>query len=104
MNNKEKWIDDVLSGLDGMEHRAQPDPAFVKNLEARLLQKPRITNLSSSTIWAVAASFLVLLSLNIAIPSIQQQKQRIVQTDGYEQLMDDYNLIPADDLTFTDYE
>jgi len=59
----ENWINEVLNSTNGMM-KVVPDDSLLLKIEDRLVQQNTI---SSQWVWIAAASFAILLSINIKL-------------------------------------
>jgi hypothetical protein len=69
---KEKWKDDILNSLQGME-RAEPNPFLYTRIEARLQAD---TGLSKLQIRLAGALMIALLMVNVWIAGTADSSQR----------------------------
>lgn len=68
-NNKETWKEEVMQSLDSIEE-IEPSSILWSRLENKLNLKPnKIILISNTKIWAVAASTIFLLGINIFVLS-----------------------------------
>jgi hypothetical protein len=64
-NNKDYWKDEVMQSINGLQ-QAEPNVVLWAKLENRLLQEPiHIKMVLKSKLWAVTASIIFLLGINI---------------------------------------
>jgi hypothetical protein len=62
---QEKWLDEVLNSLDGIQPAAAP-PNLLEKAMRRAQERPAmVVPLRSRQSWAMAASFALLLTANI---------------------------------------
>ncbi|PWA05867.1 hypothetical protein [Flavobacterium psychrotolerans] len=66
----ENWINEVLNSANGMM-KVVPDDSLFSKIENRINRK---TIISSQWIWVTAASFIILLSLNIKLILVKSNK------------------------------
>ncbi len=59
----ENWINEILNSTNGMTHVAPSDELFSKIQQRIYLKKNTV---SSKTVWLMAASIVVLITINIA--------------------------------------
>jgi hypothetical protein len=65
MNRKEQWIDDTLNTLEGVGQAILSETATKKILAATTRQPDIQRRLETSFIWKIAATLLILVTLNI---------------------------------------
>jgi len=65
---KDKWINDVLGSIDGM-NRAEPGPFLYAKIQHRLKTTPTTAYVPTRTVWLAIASFALLVLLNWRITS-----------------------------------
>lgn len=74
---KEHWIQTVLNSTSGMTP-VMPSDDLLANIQLKIKQKERV---APTTIWWIAASIAVLLTLNVAL--LQKVKTRDNSTSSY---------------------
>jgi hypothetical protein len=62
-SEKDNWINDVMSSLDGL-NRTEPNPFLFAKIRSRLTVEPSPAYVPTRLIWVVTASFAVLALLN----------------------------------------
>ena len=67
--DQEKWITEILNSTNGMQQTA-PDDALFGKIQNRIYHEQQFSN---SQIMAIAASFAILIALNIALFRSQTQ-------------------------------
>lgn len=72
----ENWINEILNSTNGMI-KVVPDDSLFSKIEKKIKKK---TTISSQWIWIAAASFAILLSLNIKLILVKSNKS-IGQTE-----------------------
>ena len=87
MDNKEKWIEDILNSTKGMT-AVPSDPYLASRIEAKL-QQPVISRLPVQWVYVSAAAMVLLFLMNISI------MRRTVaapegQSSGVSELMKEY--------------
>ena len=86
-NDKEKWIDEVLSSMEGSQ-RAQPRPELYKKIEGKLLaEKGSVVQFNQ---WKYAAAAVLVLLINTTALMYYSQNSRlineeVVAADVYDQ-------------------
>jgi hypothetical protein len=80
--NKEKWINEMMSSLDGAKP-AEANP-FLYNRILGKLAKSDTAFTPVRVVWLAAASFLLLLTLNFMI--VKQKKPLEKENAGLEQI------------------
>ena len=63
MMDKDKWIEAVLQSADGMSRAEAPD--MLTRMEARIGGRRIELTISTTSLWAIAASVALLVALNI---------------------------------------
>lgn len=74
---KEHWIQTVFNSTSGMTP-VMPSDDLLANIQLKIKQKERV---APTTIWWIAASIAVLLTLNVAL--LQKVKTRDNSTSSY---------------------
>lgn len=64
--NQEKWVNDILNSLDGVQ-RAEPSPFLFAKIRNRLSKTPAPIYVSERVAWLTAASFALLFLLNYQV-------------------------------------
>lgn len=90
---KDKWIDDVLSSLNGIQ-RAEPEPFLYARIRHHIDSNRSAVYVSARTVWLAAASFALLLLLNWQI--VSRQPVRADSTgDALNTVVSEMQLYPA---------
>lgn len=61
---KENWINEILNSTNGMTHVA-PNEGLYSKIEQKIFLNKNVV--STQTVWLVAASLVILTSLNISV-------------------------------------
>lgn len=94
---KEKWIDEVMQSLDGMQ-RAEPPSGLFKAIKDQTT--PKIVYLSPVKVWLAAASFALLLLLNLGMVQKSLRSTQKPREETVKNLVMEYQL---DAFVMTNY-
>jgi len=93
MNNKEKWADEVLQSLDGLQ-RAEPADDLFDKIIAKIPEKKQAVIIPIKRLRWLAAAACLVIGLNIYVFSIGMrcsQQEDTSETQSIE-LMTDFSL------------
>ncbi|GAB3687665.1 hypothetical protein GCM10027592_01520 [Spirosoma flavus] len=96
---KEKWINDVLRSVDGIE-RAEPSPFLYAKIRHRLFEAAPTVFLPTRTVWLVVTSFALLLLLNWRVVSQQVQPS---DADDLSTVVSEMQLYPATNQPYSQW-
>jgi len=94
---KEKWINDVLRSLDGLQ-RAEPRPFLFAKIRHRLSIES-VVYVSPRAVWITAVSFALLLAVNWRVLK-QPASSAITQATELNTVVTDMQLYPTDNQLY----
>lgn len=90
--DQEKWINQVMNSLDGME-RAEPSPFLFAKIRQRLTTDSGTVFVPQRTVWLAVASFASLALLNWGL--LNQPADKSATASSVESLVQDMQLYPT---------
>jgi hypothetical protein len=96
--NKEKWINEVMSSLDNVKS-AEADPFLYNRIISRL-EKGAASQAPARLVWIAAASFAVLVFVNIYALKTQNKSSNSAGRSDVETLADAYQLNNSNSFSY----
>lgn len=93
MDQKEKWVNDVLESIEGLE-RAKPSDALFAKINSRLPNKTQVKIVPLKKLYWIAVAACAILVINIFVFSseIKESTNEMKNNTDQAQLFNDFNI------------